>query len=218
MVTTNLTIQRKLYKDGWLNTICLPFSLPTLDGTPLEGGELLAFKYGYVENGELLLRVYPTEAIEAGVPYLISWAEGSDIVSPLFKSVTIAASEGKAVGENDDVQFVGIFAPETFQQNDKTKLFMLANNQIAWSGVEETGHSLKSFRAYFQTNTPVGTEPSSAPIRHGMPARIVMGEQIATGCENIQGGQVQSLKVLENNHVVIIRNGVKYNLQGQKIQ
>ena len=51
-----------------------------------------------------------------------------------------------------------------------------------------------------------------------MPARIVMGEQIATGCENIQGGQVQSLKVLENNQVVIIRNGVKYNLQGQKIQ
>lgn len=214
--TLDVQINRTFYADGGFNTICLPFGLPTLDGTPLEGGELLAFKYGYVENGELLLRVYPTEAIEAGVPYLISWAEGSDIVSPLFKSVTIAASAGKSVGENDDVKFVGIFAPDTFQLDDKTKLFMLANNQIAWSGYD--GHSLKSFRAYFQTNTPVGTEPSNAPIRHGMPARIVMGEQIATGCENIQGGQVQSLKVLENNQVVIIRNGVKYNLQGQKIQ
>ncbi|MBO6307087.1 MAG: fibronectin type III domain-containing protein [Paludibacteraceae bacterium] len=214
--TLDVQINRTFYADGYFNTVCLPFSLPTLDGTPLEGGELLAFKYGYVENGELLLRVYPTEAIEAGVPYLISWAEGSDIVSPLFKSVTIAASAGKSVGENDDVKFVGIFAPDTFQLDDKTKLFMLANNQIAWSGYD--GHSLKSFRAYFQTNTPVGTEPSNAPIRHGMPARIVMGEQIATGCENIQGGQVQSLKVLENNQVVIIRNGVKYNLQGQKIQ
>ncbi len=213
---TDVVLDRTFYADGGFNTICLPFGLPTLDGTPLEGGELLAFKYGYVENGELLLRVYPTEAIEAGVPYLISWAEGSDIVSPLFKSVTIAASAGKSVGENDDVKFVGIFAPDTFQLDDKTKLFMLANNQIAWSGYD--GHSLKSFRAYFQTNTPVGTEPSNAPIRHGMPARIVMGEQIATGCENIQGGQVQSLKVLENNQVVIIRNGVKYNLQGQKIQ
>lgn len=214
--TLDVQINRTFYADGYFNTVCLPFSLPTLDGTPLEGGELLAFKYGYVENGELLLRVYPTDAIEAGVPYLISWTEGENIVNPIFTSVTVAASEGKAVGENNDVKFVGIFAPDTFQLDDKTKLFMLANNQIAWSGYD--GHSLKSFRAYFQTNTPVGTEPSNAPIRHGMPARIVMGEQIATGCENIQGGQVQSLKVLENNQVVIIRNGVKYNLQGQKIQ
>lgn len=212
--TLDVQINRTFYADGNFNTICLPFGLPTLDGTPLEGGELLAFKYGYVENGELLLRVYPTDAIEAGVPYLISWTAGENIVNPIFTSVTIAASAGKSVGENNDVQFVGIFAPETFQKDDKTKLFMLANNQIAWSGIEETGHSLKSFRAYFQTNTPV----SSAPIRHGMPVRIVMGEQIATGCENIQGGQVQSFKVLENNQVVIIRNGVKYNLQGQKIQ
>ena len=214
--TLDVQINRTFYADGDFNTICLPFSLPTLDGTPLEGGELLAFKYGYVENGELLLRVYSTDALEAGVPYLISWTAGENIVNPIFTSVTIAASAGKAVGENDDVKFVGIFAPDTFQLDDKTKLFMLANNQIAWSGVSD--HSLKSFRAYFQTNTPVGTESSSAPIRHGMPARIVMGEQIATGCENIQGGQVQSLKVLENNQVVIIRNGVKYNLQGQKIQ
>lgn len=214
--TLDIQINRTFYADGYFNTVCLPFGLPTLDGTPLEGGELLAFKYGYVENGELLLRVYPTDAIEAGVPYLISWTAGENIVNPIFTSVTIAAFEGKAVGENDDVKFVGIFAPDTFQLDDKTKLFMLANNQIAWSGYD--GHSLKSFRAYFQTNTPVGTEPSNAPIRHGMPARIVMGEQIATGCENIQGGQVQSLKVLENNQVVIIRNGVKYNLQGHKIQ
>lgn len=216
--TLDIQINRTFYADGYFNTVCLPFSLPTLDGTPLEGGELLAFKYGYVENGELLLRVYPTDAIEAGVPYLISWTAGENIVNPIFTSVTIAASAGKSVGENNDVQFVGIFAPETFQKDDKTKLFMLANNQIAWSGVEESGHSLKSFRAYFQTITEVGGGANNAPIRHGMPARIVMGEQIATGCENIQGGQVQSLKVLENNQVVIIRNGVKYNLQGQKIQ
>ena len=215
--TLDVQIGRTFFKGVGNNTICLPFSLPTLDGTPLEGGTLLAFKYGYVENGELLLRVYPAESMEAGVPYLISWEAGDNIVNPVFKSVTISAAQGKSVGENNDVQFVGIFAPETFPQYDKTKLFMLTNDQIAWSGVEASeANSLKSFRAYFQTNTAVGSNSGSAPIRHGMPARIVKQENSATGFENVQF-DAQTLKLIENGNVVIIRNGVKYNLQGQVI-
>lgn len=217
--TLDVQIDRTFFPGVGFNTICLPFSLPTLVGTPLEGGELLAFKYGYVENGELLLRVYPTDAIEAGVPYLISWETGANIVSPIFKNVTIAASEGKAVGENDDVKFVGIFAPQIFPQGDKTKIFVLANNQMAWSGVEATAaNSLKSFRAYFQTITEVGGGANNAPIYNGMPARIVKQESSATDIDNIYGNDVKSIKLLENNQVVIIRNGVKYNVQGQVIK
>lgn len=216
--TLDVQISRTFFKGVGNNTICLPFSLPTLDGTPLEGGTLLAFKYGYVENGELLLRVYPAESMEAGVPYLISWEDGDNIVNPVFKSVTIAAAQGKSVGENNDVQFVGIFAPEIFPQDDKTKLFMLTNDQIAWSGVEaNVANSLKSFRAYFQTNTAVGSTSSNAPIRHGMPARIVMQEQVATGMENVQG-ENKTVKLLENDQVVIIRNGKKYNAAGQLVK
>jgi len=216
--TLDVQIGRTFFKGVGNNTICLPFSLPTLDGTPLEGGTLLAFKYGYVENGELLLRVYPAESMEAGVPYLISWEDGDNIVNPVFKSVTIAAAQGKSVGENNDVQFVGIFAPEIFPQDDKTKLFMLTNDQIAWSGVEaNVANSLKSFRAYFQTNTAVGSTSSNAPIRHGMPARIVMQEQVATGMENVQG-ENKTVKLLENDQVVIIRNGKKYNAAGQLVK
>ena len=217
--TLDVQIDRTFFPGVGFNTICLPFSLPTLVGTPLEGGELLAFKYGYVENGELLLRVYPTDAIEAGVPYLISWETGENIVSPIFKNVTIAASEGKAVGENDDVKFVGIFAPQIFPQGDKTKIFVLANNQMAWSGVEaNAANSLKSFRAYFQTITEVGGGANNAPIYNGMPARIVKQESSATDIDNIYGNDVKSIKLLENNQVVIIRNGVKYNVQGQVIK
>lgn len=215
--TLDVQIGRTFFKGVGNNTICLPFSLPTLDGTPLEGGTLLAFKYGYVENGELLLRVYPVESMEAGVPYLISWEDGDNIVDPVFKSVMIAAAQGKSVGENNDVQFVGIFAPEIFPQDDKTKLFMLTNDQIAWSGVEaNVANSLKSFRAYFQTVEAVGSNSGSAPIRHGMPARIVKQENSATGFENVQF-DAQTLKLIENGNVVIIRNGVKYNIQGQVI-
>ena len=95
---------------------------------------------------------------------------------------------------------------------------MLTNDQIAWSGVEaNVANSLKSFRAYFQTNTAVGSTSSNAPIRHGMPARIVMQEQVATGMENVQG-ENKAVKLLENDQVVIIRNGKKYNAAGQLVK
>jgi hypothetical protein len=50
-----------------------------------------------------------------------------------------------------------------------------------------------------------------------MSARIVENEEVATGVEDAQSN-VQSLKVLENGQVIIIRNGVKYNVQGQLIE
>ncbi len=216
----DMTINRTLYADGDYNTICLPFDLSTLDGTPLAGGELWAFSYGWVEGGELLLRVYPTEGIEAGVPYLISWTSGANIVNPTFSNVTIVTSTGKSVGRDENVKFVGILKPEAFEQGDKTKLFVSAGNVLSWSGVATgaSNSSLRSFRGYFQTNTAVGGGANPSPIRHGMPARIVMQEEVATGMENIQPSEIKSQKLLEGDQVVIIRNGVKYNIQGQIIQ
>ena len=66
--TMDVVVERTIFCDGDYNTICLPFDLPTLDGTPLAGGELWSFRYGYVENGELLMRIAPASSIEAGVP------------------------------------------------------------------------------------------------------------------------------------------------------
>ena len=43
-------------------------------------------------------------------------------------------------------------------------------------------------------------------------------EQTATGVENVQGDKVQSTKILENGVLYIIKNGVKYNAQGQTIK
>ena len=40
----------------------------------------------------------------------------------------------------------------------------------------------------------------------------------ATGVENVQGDNVQSTKVIENGVLYIIKNGVKYNAQGQVIK
>lgn len=212
--TLEVTLGRTIYCDGDFNTLCLPFSLPTLAGTPLAGGELWSFRYGEVVGGELQIRIAPATSIEAGVPYLITFANGADIVNPTFTDVTITKSVGVSVGQTDDVQFIGILKPQAFVEEDKNNLFVASNGMLAWSNVG-TGtalSNLRSFRGYFHTETAV----SGTPVANNMPARIVKEEQTATGCENIQDNTV-TIKIIENNQVVIIRNGVKYTVQGQVI-
>ncbi len=210
----DVTIGRTITCTGYFNTICLPFSLPTLDGTPLEGAELWAFKYAKVENEELLFRIVEASSIEAGKPYFIQFAAGDPIENPLFKNVTISATAGQHIGDASVAQLCGILQPETFVPGDKTKLFLYNENALYWwTGDHES--QLKSFRAYFYVNTTSGANYS--PIRHGMIARIIKEEQTATGVDNVQGDNVQCIKMIENDQIVIIKNGVKYNVQGQVI-
>ena len=217
--TLDVQIGRTIICADYFNTICLPFDLPTLDGTPLEGGELWAFKYAKVDEAtdELLFRIIESDHIEAGVPYFISFPAGDNIVSPIFKNVTIAATAGQKVGSGDVAQLCGIIdQPVVFEPNDQTKLFLAANNTLYWwAGTANS--QLNNFRAYFKVNTNSGA--NNAP-RHGMRARIIkneLEEQVATGMENVQG-ENQSLKLLENGQVVIIRNGKKYNAAGQLVK
>ena len=207
--TVYATIGRTIYCDGDYNTLCLPFSLSSLDGTPLEGGELYAFKYAVIEPNELQVRIYEKEdGLQAGVPYLFK-KSGSDIENPTFEDVKITASVGKSIGANEPVEFIGIFAPQAFVKDDESTLFVAAENRLAWAS---TNSSLKAFRAYFKRTTGAG-----APLRKGMRARIVVQNEVATGADNVQSA-VQCMKVLENGQLIIIRDGVKYNVQGQKIQ
>jgi len=209
--TLDVTIGRTFQCADYYNTICLPFDLPTLTGTPLDktGVELWAFKYINVDEDSLYIRIIEAESIEAGVPYLIKWPNGDNIVNPTFEDVTIAAANGKNVGDGN-LQFRGILSPETFNSGDKTKLFVAAENKLYWwNGTNDS--KLNGFRAYFYVNTN-----NTTSLYHGMPARIVRGTQVATGCENVLL-DAQALKLIENGNVVIIRNGVKYNIQGQVI-
>ena len=91
-------------------------------------------------------------------------------------------------------------------------LFLGQNNQLYWPN---TSGTIKPFRAYFTISGGSG-----APIRRGMPARIVEAANTATGVENIdaQSSDAASVKVIENGALYIIRNGEKYNAMGQIIK
>ena len=208
----NRTFKRDFGGEPYFNTICLPFSLSAeeLAASPLKGAELWTFKYASVVNDELQVRIQQESSLKAGRPYLILFEDDDDLVNPLFKNVKITATSGEPMSF-ENIAFIGTLAPVAFTADDQYRLFLAANNQLAWANA--TGN-VRSFRAYFQITPP--TVPS--PIRRGMKARIVMKEEVTTGVEEVQGNNVQSTKFLENNQVIIIRNGVKYNLQGQAIK
>jgi hypothetical protein len=75
-------------------------------------------------------------------------------------------------------------------------------------------YTLTAHKAFIDLdNLPGGA--NSAPRR----LRFVFSEeQTATGIEDVQGDNVQSTKVLENGVVYIIKNGVRYNVQGQIVK
>ena len=50
------------------------------------------------------------------------------------------------------------------------------------------------------------------------PRRLRFAFETATGVENVQGDNVQSTKVIENGVLYIIKNGVKFNAQGQVVK
>ena len=71
-----------------------------------------------------------------------------DISTPVFKAVTIYASASTTVTFNGGA-FRGTYSPINFEANDKSILFLGAENKLYWPNADMT---LKACRAYFQLN------------------------------------------------------------------
>lgn len=203
----DFTLNRTLYCDGYFNTLCLPFSLASLAGTPLEDATVMTLVdaeiTGTKAGGDMVLDVTIDEvsAIEAGKPYLVSFPSGSDITSMTFHDVTITATAPLTVSTTL-LDMKGIFAPQNMAADTDDQLFLGANNTLYWSDGTDP---LKGFRAYFETK--------GVSVPKGMPARLTRPKNTPTGTEQVQSvSNVQ--KVLRNGQLLIIRDGKQYNVSG----
>ncbi|MBQ7997168.1 MAG: leucine-rich repeat domain-containing protein [Paludibacteraceae bacterium] len=210
--TTDLIINRELFKDGSFNTLCLPFSLTEaeLAASPLAGCKLYSLSDADDNGDNLYLTITEESTIEAGMPYLIKWTYGSNITSMTFNDVTVTASTGSTVTKGD-VQFVGTIGRSELPHGNADYLFLGANDNLYYSD-DSDDTSMKGFRAYFVVNNA-----SETVTRHA-PARLVIAPKMPTAVENVQGDNVQSTKVIENGQLYIIKNGVKYNAQGKVVK
>lgn len=209
-------IDRTLWRDGYYNTLCLPFNLSASEiaDSPLAGA--MVFEYVGAEqigDNQLDIEVSETSDIVAGKPYLIRWPNMGDVINPplTFHNVTIRTNVGQAVGDPEGVQFIGNIAIDTLVGGDSHNLFLGANNTLYWPN--ENQNRMRGFRAHFQVYAG-----GPAPIRRGTPSRIVEQKEIATDVVTVNGERLAvSGKMLINGQIVIIRDGKRYNVLGVEL-
>ena len=159
-VTTDVTLaNRTLYKDGGWNTICLPFNV-TLSGSVLDGADVRRLSSTEFSNGTLTLNFTDENKVtelEAGKPYIIRWASGENLVSPVFTSVTISNATNNT--STTYVDFIGTTSPFDFTANDNTKLFVGSENKLYYPNADMT---LGACRAYFQLKGLTAADVSGA--------------------------------------------------------
>ena len=205
-ITADVTLRnRKLYKDGEWNTLCLPFNV-TISGSPLAGAtlkELVAGQSNLAADGKLTLTFTDASSIEAGKPYLIKWDKGSgdDIDSPFFNGVIITSVEptpvlfANALGSGD-CSFVGQYDPFVIDEGNQNSIVMLSSgNRIGYSN--NVPRTLRCMRAHFEIPTT-----TSAPA-------------MTDYAIDFDGEASTAVKAIDNGQWVI--DHVYYDLAGRRV-
>lgn len=191
---------------GMYNTICLPFDVSDATLKAVFGSDVELKQMSSAElSGDVLNLIFDdvTSGIYRGTPYLIKTS--SDVVDPIFTNVIVKAKVAtQTTGTNAD--FIGSYIKGEVPAGENN-LFLGPNNLLYFS---QTATPIKGMRAYFQLKGI--TNPQQAIKK----ANIVMNDQIATSIEfvNDQQPKANSQKQLIDGQLVIIRDGVRYNVTG----
>lgn len=199
-------ILKRTFKGGMYNTICLPFEIGsqgTMESIFGVGYELVKLSDATISPaGVLTVEVENSITLEHGVPYFIKPA--ADIVNPVFNNRKIKDTEMSDFSRGD-VDFVGTFIKSEIPASEYN--LFLGENNLLYFPMADT--PIKGYRAYFRINNS-----NSAPVRQ---ARIVTREQVITEIDLV-GEENNTVKTIENGQLIIIKNGIRYNVMGAKIQ
>ena len=147
---------RTFYKDNTWYTLCLPFDVPNLEGTPLEGCMLRTLGTTQLENGTLTINFDQATTVQAGMPYLMKWSRAPKVKNPVFNDVTVR-DMSPIVVTSDMVRFKGNFSPMLLQGEDRSTLYLGDNNQLFYV---ESDMQVNSCRAIFQLKEAAVADPS----------------------------------------------------------
>ena len=208
--TVDVVIQRSFTANVGYYTLCVPFNMdPFVIGKAYYLGDDIK-KHVSGEGIDIDL-VEEKHMISAGVPYLV--LPKANMTELVVEKVTIQpdGASGKNVGNpalNINIFFEGFYsapaAPDN--QTNGTTQYYVGNSGYLYNDVVEK-------RGLCGLFTITDNEGNPAKVR----ARVVAREDAATGFENITNGENTTIKVIENGQLIIIRNGEKFNAQGQKL-
>lgn len=154
---------RTLYVDGSWNTLCLPFDISEADlNTKLFNPSALKTLSGSdydSETGTLTLNFADATSIEAGRPYLIKWTRSGEWTNPIFNYVTI--SDNQKTATTDYVDFYGFFSPVSLEADDRSVLYLGADNTLYWPSTDMT---VGACRAVFQLHNDLASGANARSI------------------------------------------------------
>ena len=217
-------VSRELDNESY-STICLPFDLKTLAGTPYQGASVLKFVgvEKYTENGVVKANLKfaevafsATDYMEAGKPYLIKVKDNimfgtidfvkvfNDVTCPsLINTNECGGLDVTGGAAFEGFEFHGVMNPSSFPAS-KTNLFLVAGNRFAT--LYEPA-DISGLRGYF--TIPSGFDPSKIQIK-------VM-DKTATDVENVDASDEPS-KYLQDGQVLIKKHKKVYNINGVRVQ
>jgi hypothetical protein len=203
-VTVSESGYTRAVTNGNYGTICLPYG-----SSSYAGADFYEIAYAEIKNGDAtglyLDQIEEGAALVAGKPYIFKATADELAVSyEGAMAATPVAGEAGLTGTLVDIAAGGVLVGN----------YIIAQNMF-WDASAENW--LNANRAYINKATLLSVPPKSlVPGRR----RVSMGEtseNAATDVENTQLPMINSQKLIENGQFIIIRDGVKYNAQGQKL-
>lgn len=212
---------RTLRKAGCFNTLTLPFNVPNIATSPLAGAEVYEFVGATVVDNALQLDItlLAGSSLTAGTPYLIQWPNTGEVLNAmLFMGISWDVDQMADDAGAGQVTYHGFYGrthiDDATNGTQHLNLFLGGNNTLYWpTDGDIASAKMLGFRAWFQ----VSTVASFAPVHRNMPAsfRIV---STPTDMDQITNDQLpKTNKIIEDGHLIIIRNGEKYSINGQKL-
>ena len=171
-------------------------------GFNTETGVLTLFLKDVVFDDDTTDDEYTTyEGMKAGKPYLLKWAEDTDITDPVFPGVTINAAERTVVTSQDThVSFQGVYDPTPLTPNDKSNRY-LSGSTLYWPNAAVT---VNAFRNYFHLSPLAAVGVRSLRMESGDEGETTAIETISID----PTATANPAKATDNTY---------YNLNGQRV-
>ena len=192
--------------NGEYGTICLPYASSNHTGAEFYEIAYLELASDGITPKTLYLDEVTTP-LQAGKPYIFR-ATSNKLIAHYEGEKALSTINGKAglTGTFEDIPL-----GNTILEGN----YMIAQNKFWLCGPE---CSLRANRAYIKheplhaSTTPVAPIPGRRRVSMG-----AAGENAATGTEEMMIPIDQTIKIIEDGQLIIIRDGEKYNVHGMKL-
>lgn len=205
--TLNVIFNRRFeVADGWY-TLVLPFDLTAAQMAEAFGADyrLCELETSYLKSETMMyLRFRDVDDLEAGKPYLFK--TGVDITDDIvFNAVTINNATPQVV--TDKVTMIGLYDQTVVGASDLN--YYLGYEDYLYEYL--TDKTTKAFRCYFHFASP--------SLIQGRNARVIFRDDVTTDLEDETFETAPAVqKIIRNGQLIIIRDGIEYNAQGQVVK